>query len=353
VIQSSLTKIEIEDARNLGEKIAASGLLPKSSSWLITGVSGFLGSQFMNLFSALKKIGYDIRITGVDSGIRGDLRDWYVKDFDFVQFDITGNWKTFSKHDFILNLASIASPVFYRKFPLETITTNFNGTLNALEAAKSWESSILLMSSSEIYGDPQDFAIPTPEDYRGNVSCIGPRSCYDEGKRVTETLGWIYSNQFEVDVSIARPFNFYGPGMRLDDGRVLPDFMSSILKNQDIEIHSDGGPTRSFCYVSDAIEALVLMVLSSKEEKVYNVGSEESEISITHLAELIGTTASQHGWTGGIKYIESLEKDFLTNNPQRRLPNTQKIREELGWSATTNLSTGVLRTLAHFKETKN
>jgi UDP-glucuronate decarboxylase len=347
---SKLTRIELEDSEIAFKSISESCKFPRKSRWLVTGAGGFLGSQILNVLQEAIKKGYDCEIVAVDSQIRGDRREWYFDNVTFIDHDIILPWPDLGAFTHVLHLASIASPIFYREFPLETLQSNYIGSLNALEYARTRDAKILLMSSSEIYGDPTPENIPTSETYRGNVSSIGVRACYDEGKRVMETLAWIYSSKFEMDISIARPFNFYGPGMRIDDGRILPDMFKSFLLNSNIVLYSDGKPTRSFCYVRDAIIALFLMLLSDKHWKLYNVGNTETEISMSELAELTASIARSFGWRGLVDYELHHEKDYLINNPNRRSPATDLINSELSWNAKVPLAEGIERSLLHFKE---
>jgi dTDP-glucose 4,6-dehydratase/UDP-glucuronate decarboxylase len=347
---SKFSRIEIEDAEGTFNSLCDKGIFPTRTRWLITGAGGFLGSQILNVLQEAKKQSFDCEIVVMDSNIRGSVRDWYFDEAQVVKHDVVQPWPNLGDFTHILHLASIASPVYYRQFPMETLQSNYLGTINALDQAQKNGSKLLLMSSSEIYGDPTPENIPTPETYRGNVSSIGPRACYDEGKRVMETLAWIYQNQSEMNISIARPFNFYGPGMRLDDGRILPDFFNSIVSQSDIVLYSDGKPTRSFCYVSDAIGALFQMVFDEKSWKLYNVGNSNTEISMSELATITGEIAHSLGWKGNIRFEASKDSDFLANNPNRRLPKTNLIKNELSWVAKVDLKTGLTRSIEHFME---
>lgn len=344
------SSIELEDADWIADSLIARSIFPKASAWLITGASGFIGSQLLNVLRSLRTKGFDLEVTVVDNGIRGGVRDWYYKGFNVVNADVSKAWNFAVRSDYVVHLASIASPVFYREFPLETLDANINGTRFALDCAREWNSNLLILSSSEIYGDPDEGNIPTGEKYRGNVDCTGPRACYDESKRLAETLAWIFQNNYQTNVSVARPFNFYGPGMRLDDGRILPDLFSAVSKNEDIVLHSDGSPTRTFCYIRDAVEALMLIVLNADKQGIFNVGNSSGEISMKELAESVASIGKQFGWTSRLEYAVSKEKNFLVNNPQRRAPITSKIEIDLDWEARTQLGEGIKRSLQHFSE---
>lgn len=347
-----LTRIEKEDARRAAKRFLKLANLPSGSKWLITGGSGFIGTQILNTLNALREVGNEIEVTVLENGLRGGVRDWYFQGINVIDADVTNDWPQLDRFDYVIHLASIASPVFYREFPLETLDANIKGTRIALDMARMWNSKVLIMSSSEIYGDPAPTEIPTKELYRGHVDCLGPRACYDESKRTAETLAWIYQNKFNTRVNIARPFNFYGPGMRLDDGRVLPDIFSSIVSNKDIELFSDGTPTRSFCYISDAVTALLVLATKAETNTVFNVGVDDTEVSMYEVAEVAANIARKQGWNGEIKLANSKEKDFLVNNPSRRCPDTSKIRTYFNWIPEISLSEGLERSIEHFLEIK-
>ncbi|MDE2588566.1 MAG: NAD-dependent epimerase/dehydratase family protein, partial [Patescibacteria group bacterium] len=254
-----------------------------------------------------------------------------------IDADISKNPHVEGEVDFIIHAASIASPPIYRKFPLKTIDVNYQGTRNLLELAKERNTkSMLFLSSSEIYGDPD--VIPTPESYWGHVSSIGPRACYDESKRLAETVSIVYHEQFGVPIKIARPFNVYGPYLNLDDGRVIPDFMKNAISNSKIIIHSDGTPTRSFCYVTDAIRAFYRILLLSPSGGVYNVGNDE-EISMREVAEKIKKVISK---PIEILLEKSKDPNYTKDNPQRRCPDLSKIRN-LGYEPHVSLEEGLKR----------
>jgi nucleoside-diphosphate-sugar epimerase len=256
---------------------------------------------------------------------------------------------------FIIHAAGIASPIYYRKHPLQTIDANINGLRNLLEysvrqadAGRAVEG-FLFYSSSEIYGDPAPDCIPTPEDYRGNVSCTGPRACYDESKRFGETICVTFARQYGVPVKMARPFNNYGPGLKITDGRVLPDFVKEVLADRDIVMLSDGSPTRTFCYSSDAITGYYKVLVKGRPGEAYNVGIETPEISISQLAELVTETARQlFGYTGKVIRRSSAEADYLVDNPNRRCPTIEKARRELGYNPSVPIDEGLGRALTWY-----
>jgi dTDP-glucose 4,6-dehydratase/UDP-glucuronate decarboxylase len=232
--------------------------------------------------------------------------------------------------------------------PIETMDANTIGTRRLLDyAAKRKIKSMLFMSTSEIYGDPFPEYIPTSEDYRGNVSCTGPRACYDESKRFGETLCVNFFRTRGVPVKIARPFNFYGPGLRLEDKRVIPDFFTNAFTGEDIVMHSDGKATRSFCYASDGIDGLLKILLSDQDGESFNVGNDREEISMRTLAEEVAGLFS-NGM--GVKFEASEDREYLTDNPQRRCPNLGKIRTKLGYEPEVMLHEGLGRTKRWYED---
>jgi nucleoside-diphosphate-sugar epimerase len=235
----------------------------------------------------------------------------------------------------------VASPTFYRQYPLETIDANVSGLRHMLDLARRGEcQSLLYFSSSEIYGDPPADEIPTKETFLGNVSCLGPRACYDESKRLGETLCYVYAKHYNVPVKIVRPFNNYGPGLRLADGRVMADFSRAVLSREDIVLHSDGLPTRTFCYSSDALTGYLLALLSRYNGEPFNIGAEAPEISMRDLAALVLKVA---GNAGRVMFQPSKDSEYLTNNPQRRCPDISKARTLLRFNPELSLEAGVAR----------
>lgn len=323
---------------------------------LVTGAAGFLGFGFLHFFSYLNRNFPTLErlsIVAADNYIRGCPR-WLVElaanspDLKLVRQDITRPWQhEEGRFDYIIHAASIASPQVYRKYPLETLDTNVSGLRHMLDLARAGGcDSILYFSSSEIYGDPPAGQIPTPETYRGNVACIGPRACYDESKRLGETLCYLYAQQYGVPAKIVRPFNNYGPGLRIGDGRVLPDFCRDVLAGRDIVLRSDGSPTRTFCYVSDALTGYLLVLLSAHHAEPFNIGSELPEVSMRDLAEILLKVA---GSQRQVIHAPSEEVNYLTDNPNRRCPNLEKARSLLGYSSVVDLHTGLRRLVAWYR----
>ncbi len=254
--------------------------------------------------------------------------------------------------DYLIHAASIASPTFYRLHPLATMDANVNGLRTLLDyAAAEAEAGrpldgFLFYSTSEIYGDPDPANIPTPETYRGNVSCTGPRACYDESKRYGETLAVTFAQTQGVSVTIARPFNNYGPGLKISDRRVLPDFARDVLNGCDIVMLSDGAPTRTFCYIADAIIGYYRIMFRGRPGEPYNIGIETPEISMATLAEKVVAQARDlFDYQGKVVFQTSSDAEYLTDNPNRRCPIIDKARKELGYDPKIGVDEGLKRAL--------
>jgi UDP-glucuronate decarboxylase len=256
------------------------------------------------------------------------------------------------RFDYVIHAASIASPTYYRRYPIETMDANVDGLRLLLDDAAarvgsgSPLSGMLFFSTSEIYGDPDPANIPTPETYRGHVSCTGPRACYDESKRYGETLCVNFAQRRDVPVSIARPFNNYGPGLRIDDGRVIPDFASDVLAGRDITLLSDGSASRTFCYVADAVDGYYRVLLGGRRGEPYNIGTDAPEITMRSLAERVVEVGSRlTGYQGRVVGGTSDDPHYLTDNPNRRCPVIDKARAELGYEPQVDLDDGLERAL--------
>jgi len=329
---------------------------------LFTGANGFLGYYFIKSILAWNNLYPRKKITvyALDTFSKG-VPDWLKSnDIKIIEEDISRFKPTSDQiFNYIVHAASIASPIFYRQFPIETINANVQGLYNILEymlkrkKTKKEVKGLLFFSSSEIYGDPTEGNIPTPETYRGNVSCTGPRACYDESKRFGETLCVNFSKVFNLPIKIVRPFNNYGPGLKINDGRVIPDFANDILANKDIALLSQGSPTRTFCYIADAIIGYIKALIKGKNAESYNIGVEKEEISMYDLAEKMKDLAEKHlGYLGKVVRKKSEDQNYLTDSPNRRCPQITKARIDLGFYPKISLDEGLLNTLLWYKESQ-
>jgi len=255
----------------------------------------------------------------------------------------------------IIHAAGIASPPFYRKHPIKTIDANITGIRSLLDYSVAQADrgrpveGFLFYSSSEVYGDPTPDWIPTPEHYRGLVSCTGPRACYDESKRFGETLCVVFAQQHGIPTRIARPFNNYGPGLKITDKRVIPDFVRDILAGRDIVMYSDGKPTRTFCYSADSVTGYYKVLVKGHIGEPYNVGIERPEISMTELTEkIIEQGRELFGYRGQLIHKPNPEADYLVDNPNRRCPDIAKARKHLGYNPTILVDEGLRRSMSWY-----
>lgn len=332
---------------------------------LIIGGAGFLGYYLVqSVLHWNKQVEppRQISVTVYDNYIRG-VPDWLTQLADdlnliLVKHDITHPLPAaIDDFQYIIHAASIASPTYYRKYPIKTMDANVNGLRFILEYCLAQKQKInpveglLFYSTSEIYGDPPPEHIPTPETYRGNVSCTGPRACYDESKRYGETLCVNFAQQYDLPIKVARPFNNYGPGLKITDKRVLPDFARDVLAQRDIVLLSDGSPTRTFCYVADAIVGYYKVLVKGRAGEAYNIGVETPEISIAQLAQRVATLAGElFGYQGKVVLQSSTDKNYLVDNPNRRCPIIDKARSELGYKPEISLDEGLRRSLIWYYE---
>lgn len=303
---------------------------------LVTGGAGFIGSH---LCERLLRDGYDVLcVDNYYSSTRDNIA--HLLDdprFEVIRHDIT--FPLYVEVDEIYHLACPASPVHYQRDPVQTTKTAVHGSINVLGLAKRTGAKILLTSTSEVYGDPT--VHPQREDYWGNVNPIGPRACYDEGKRCAETLFFDYHRQHDLRIKVVRLFNTYGPRMHPQDGRVVSNLIVSALANSPLTVYGDGTQTRSFCYVDDLIDGLVAMMSSADEVTgPINLGN-PAEFTISELAsriiELTGASAD-------VEYLPLPQDD-----PTRRQPDISRAKSKLGWEPTTDLSTGLMRTIDYFR----
>ncbi|WP_336921869.1 NAD-dependent epimerase/dehydratase family protein [Aquipuribacter sp. SD81] len=333
---------------------------------LIVGGAGFLGHYLVQaaVHHNARGTTAPIDVTVLDNYSRG-VPDWLRAlegrpNLTLSRFDITAPLPDDLGHyDYVVHAASIASPTYYRLHPIETMDANVNGLRSLLDYAVAQERAgsplkgFLFYSTSEIYGDPTPDMIPTPETYRGNVSCTGPRACYDESKRYGETLCVNFAQQHGVPVTVARPFNNYGPGLKITDGRVLSDFCGDVLAGRDIVMLSDGSPTRTFCYVADAVIGYYKILVRGRPGEAYNIGTETPEISMAELAErVVAVARDEIGYTGSVVRRTSADADYLVDNPNRRCPVIAKAREELGYEPTVTIDEGLRRALVWYRDNR-
>jgi len=307
---------------------------------LVTGGAGFIGSWLCDVLVSLD--GEVACLDDLSTGIMRNIDHLVDKPkFEFVNADVC-TFETKDEFNYILHMASHASPEEYQTHPIETLRTNSLGSANIAELARKKDAIILFASTSEIYGDAQ--LVPTPETYWGNVNPVGPRSCYFEGKRFAEALFTAYHKQYGLDVKIARIFNSFGPRLREDGlyGRVVSRFITQALTNKPITIYGDGTQTRSFCYITDTIVGLMLLTLNERAKgEVVNVGNPQ-EVTILQLAEKIKElTKSRSPLT-----FHPLPED----DPKRRCPDTTKTEKLLGWKPKISLEEGLKRTITWFQK---
>ena len=310
----------------------------KKKTVLISGGAGLIGSHLCE--KLLNKKNTIICIDNLFTGSKNNLKKFINnKNFIFIKKNINSNIKINLKIDEIYNLACPASPVHYQTNPIETVKTNVIGSINMLELAKKNNAKILQSSTSEIYGNPK--ISPQKESYNGNVNTIGPRACYDEGKRCAETLFFDYRRQLNLKIKLVRIFNTYGPNMSVNDGRVISNFIVNALNNKPLEINGDGNQTRSFCYIDDLIHGMIKMMNS----KITfcgpcNLGN-PSEIKIKELAKKI------------IKITNSKSKIInlrsQPDDPRVRKPNISLAKKELNWKPNISFDRGLLKTIEYFE----
>ena len=301
---------------------------------LITGGNGFLGKYFIEYFKRLnKEIQKPINLTVYDISF---IKNKYEKNIKLIKKDVSKPFRSNKKYNIIIHAAGIASPFYYRKSPIETVKVTIEGVKNCLELAKSNNAKLIYFSSSEIYGDPHKDYVPTNENYNGNVSSMGPRACYDESKRLGETLCWIYSNYHKVHTNIIRPFNIYGPGMKQNDYRIFPNFASNSLNNKKLNVYGKGNQTRTYCYISDAIEGFLKVIAKGKSGEAYNIGNDKPEISIIEVLKIFKKMEKKLNYKK-INY----PKAYPADEPQRRCPDLSKARKQLNYNPKIKIDDGL------------
>ncbi len=303
---------------------------------VVTGGAGFLGSHLCDLLLAK---GYEvICIDNLVTGSENNLAHIKTDRFSFINHNVTKPLFLEDRIDFLFHLASPASPIDYQGLPIQTLKVGALGTHNILGLAKEHEARFLLASTSEIYGDP--LVNPQSEEYWGNVNPIGPRGVYDEAKRFAEAITMAYHRYHGLDTRIVRIFNTYGPRMRLNDGRVVPNFIGQALRGEDLTIYGNGSQTRSFCYVSDEIEGIYRLMMSDYSMPV-NIGNPE-EHTILEFAQMILKL------TGSNSKI--VFKDLPVDDPKQRKPDITKARNILGWEPKVAFESGLKETINYFKK---
>ena len=302
---------------------------------LVTGGAGFLGSHLCDhlLYKGHQVICMDNLITGSLANIKHIRSDR----FTFIEHNVTKFIDIDGPLDYILHFASPASPIDYLNFPIPTLKVGSLGTHNALGLAKKKKSIFLIASTSEVYGDP--LVHPQSEDYWGNVNPVGPRGVYDEAKRFAEAITMAYHRYHNIDTKIVRIFNTYGPRMRLNDGRAIPNFLKQALTGKELTAYGDGSQTRSFCYVSDLIKGVYKLLMSNINDPT-NIGN-PTEMTIQQMAEKILQATGSHS---NISY-----KPLPDDDPKVRQPNIEKAVKHLGWEPQVKLDEGLKATIEHFK----
>jgi len=358
--ESNLSDLLAVDLKYMHEALSSDFPALSGKRLLVTGGAGFLGYYLVKSVLSWNEKGNPgapVELTLLDNFVRGHP-DWVNEhtgdpNLILMKHDIREPLPdTFDDYDYIVHAAGIASPTYYRRFPIECIDANINGLRYILDYAVAQKkkgkpvTSLLFFSSSEIYGDPTPDMIPTPEDYRGLVSCTGPRACYDESKRLGETLCVTFFQQEGVPIKIVRPFNNYGPGLKISDRRVIPDFARDVFNGRDIVLLSDGAPRRTFCYAADAIVGYYKALLRGQDGEAYNIGIDSPEVSIAELADKIVAIAREmYQYQGKVVRGESSESDYLVDNPNRRCPIIDKARKHMDYRPSILLDDGLRRTL--------
>ena len=311
----------------------------KSCTILITGAKGFLGKTVISFLNYINKTklreSEKINIIAID-----------YEDFDICK--PLNNFVKKEKIDYIINFAGIASPKKYLQKPVETLDVSYLGTKNVLELARDrGTKSVLMFSSSEVYGTPNPENIPTGEDYVGSVTTFGNRSCYDIGKNVLETLSYVYHDVYDVPVNVIRPFNLYGPLMNTDDGRIIANICKSMINGTKFLIYGNGQQTRTYCYVADAVVFMLKVLLLDKFGEIYNIGSEEDELSATevtrHAYDLVRPEGSSY-------LVAPHPDDYPDNEPLRRKPDISKVKAATGYAPRYKFEDGFMSCFSAFED---
>lgn len=340
------------DIEEIATRIAPVAADLAGKTVLLTGGRGFLGRYFAEVFGALnaRYLSRPCRVVLLDNLITAGKEGAIVPDLPGVEFqrhDVIEPYAPDGPVHYVIHAAGIASPFYYRAYPLETLEVAVRGTRNMLELARAQGARLTFFSSSEIYGDPDAAHVPTPESYRGNVACQGPRACYDESKRVGETLCYVFHQRYGTHTNCIRPFNVYGPGMQETDYRVLPNFASRIKGNHPLRLYGTGKQTRTFSYITDAMVGFLLVVLRGLPGEPYNVGCASPEISVHDLADRLERVLGRKVARDVVEYPDSYPAD----EPMRRCPDLRKAKLQLGYEPQVALDEGLRRFMGWAMET--
>jgi UDP-glucuronate decarboxylase len=336
------------DIHEIADRLKEASAPLAGKTILLTGGRGFLGRYFTRALvrlneTALKKTPCKIIVLDnlITAGQEGSKAEKFPH-CKIIKHNIIKPFKLTAKVDYILHAAGIASPFYYRAYPLQTLEVATAGTKNMLEAARKYQARVIFFSSSEIYGDPDPRYVPIQESYRGNVSCQGPRACYDESKRLGETLCYIFHELYGVSVSTVRPFNVFGPGMQERDYRVLPNFASRIKGNLPLHIYGTGNQTRTFCYITDAIVGFMLALIKGVPGEAYNIGNPEPELSMVALADRIEKVLKRKV----PRILSQYPDSYPADEPLRRCPDIRKARLQIGYEPQVDFHEGLRRFFA-------
>lgn len=335
------------DVTEIAERIKVPAQHLAGKTVILTGGRGFLGRYFMAVFEELnaKHLPDPVHLVVLDNLITAGKEGSEIPETEHVTFinhNVIEPFQWDGPVDTIIHAAGIASPYYYRAYPLETLQAAITGSRLMLQLADQKDARFVFFSSSEIYGDPDPKHVPTAESYRGYVSCQGPRACYDESKRVGETLCYIFHTQNGTHTNTIRPFNVYGPGMQETDYRVLPNFANRIKAGLPLNVYGSGNQTRTFCYITDAMVGFLEVILKGVPGEAYNIGNPEPEISMVDLVQRIETVLDGKVTYNIVEYPDSYPAD----EPNRRCPDIRKARLQLGYKPDVALDDGLKRFFA-------
>lgn len=331
------------DIKEIAERISDLNTLFSGKRILMSGGNGFLGRYFRAVFQYLNQhvLEEKCNLVLLDN-FTTSQQSAFSSDDDAIECiaqDVILPFSYDKEVDYVIHAAGIASPFYYRAQPLQTLDVAVQGCKHMLEIAKKYHARFVFFSSSEIYGDPDPKHVPIPESYRGNVSVAGPRACYDESKRLGETLCYIYHKEFGVHTNMIRPFNVYGPGMQEKDYRVMPNFVSKALRNESLQVYGAGSQTRTFCYIADAMVGFLRVIASGVAGEPYNIGTEKPEISMLDLVKSMSTVMGRTLPYDVIEYPDSYPAD----EPMRRCPDLRKANLQLKYVPDVSFMDGLAR----------